>query len=83
MKSIPDIKNGLDTAFNEVIQYVETQPDHLFEAAVSDGKWTTGQQIEHLIKSVSPIILGLKPDLVLSSGKKCRLMNYLNSIMRI
>lgn len=65
MKSIPDIKDGLDTAFNEVIQYVETQPDHLFEAAVSDGKWTTGQQIEHLIKSVSPIILGLSGPAIL------------------
>ncbi|MBO6792690.1 MAG: DinB family protein [Balneolaceae bacterium] len=65
MKSIPEIKDGLDHAFNEVIRYVETQPDHLFEASEAEGKWSTGQQLEHLIKSVSPVILGLSGPAIL------------------
>ncbi len=65
MKPIPEIKDGIDQAFKEVIRYVEAQPDHLFEASEAEGKWTTGQQLEHLIKSVSPVILGLSGPAIL------------------
>lgn len=57
--SIPELQKALNDAFEEVIQFVTNQNDNLFEKAASDGKWTTGQQLEHLIKSVSPINLGL------------------------
>ncbi len=59
MKSKPAIIDGLDQVFEKVIRYVEAQPDYLFEASEAEGKWTTGQQLEHLTKSVTPIILGL------------------------
>jgi len=59
MHSIPEIQQGLDTAFEKVIQYVEKQADDLFESSFSEGKWSTGEQLEHLIKSVAPINLGL------------------------
>ncbi len=59
MRSIPDIQDGLDKAFEEVITYIENQSDDLFEASNADGKWSIGEQLEHLIKSVTPINLGL------------------------
>ncbi|MBO6536584.1 MAG: DinB family protein [Balneolaceae bacterium] len=65
MRQIPEIKSGLNQAFDKVIQHVEAQPDHLFESSIADGKWTTGQQLEHLIKSVTPIILGLSGPAIL------------------
>lgn len=65
MRRIPEIKSGLNQAFDKVIQHVEAQPDHLFESSIADGKWTTGQQLEHLIKSVTPIILGLSGPAIL------------------
>jgi hypothetical protein len=65
LRRIPEIKSGLNQAFDKVIQHVEAQPDHLFESSIADGKWTTGQQLEHLIKSVTPIILGLSGPAIL------------------
>jgi len=59
MHSISEIKLSLDKAFEEVISVIEIQSDDLFEASLETGKWSTGEQLEHLIKSVSPINLGL------------------------
>ncbi len=59
MHSIPEIQTGLETAFEEVITFIESQSDDLFEKANAEGKWSSGEQLEHLIKSVTPINLGL------------------------
>lgn len=55
-----DLKKGFDDAFDAVIHYIRLQDDLLFERAESEGKWSTGQQLVHLIKSVEPLNLGLK-----------------------
>ncbi|NET32628.1 MAG: DinB family protein [Cyanothece sp. SIO1E1] len=59
MHSIAEIRQGLDKAFEEIISFIENQSDDLFESSIADGKWSTGEQLEHLIKSVVPINLGL------------------------
>lgn len=59
MHSIPEIQDGLEKAFEEVVIYIESQSDNLFDKAPSVDKWSTGEQLEHLIKSVTPINLGL------------------------
>lgn len=52
------IKNALERAYQEFTTYVmDLTPDE-FEFA-PDGKWSAGQQLEHLIKSVKPVNKGL------------------------
>jgi uncharacterized damage-inducible protein DinB len=54
-----EIQQALGNAFDEVIDFIRGQDDALFEKAKAEGKWTTGQQLKHLIKSVRPINKGL------------------------
>lgn len=54
-----EIQNALGEAFDAVIDFITHQEDHLFEQALTAGKWSTGQQLKHLIKSVRPINKGL------------------------
>lgn len=57
--SIPELQEALDNAFESVISFIEKQSDDQFETSTAEGKWSTGEQLEHLIKSVIPINTGL------------------------
>lgn len=54
------LQAGLSEAFDAVIDYITQQEDRLFDSSFAVDKWTTGQQLEHLIKSVAPLNRGLK-----------------------
>ena len=56
--SIQKVQSSIDKAFEEVISFIQKQDDDLFETSVEE-KWSTAEQLEHLIKSVTPINLGL------------------------
>lgn len=57
--SITELQEALTNAFDEVTVFIKNQDGDLFEASSAEGKWSTGEQLEHLIKSVAPINLGL------------------------
>lgn len=46
-------------AFDAVIDFIRQQDDALFDRPKSEGKWSTGQQLDHLIKSVKPLTTGM------------------------
>lgn len=48
----------LDTAYGQFTDYVKDLTGDEFEFAV-EGKWSAGQQTEHLIKSTKPLANGL------------------------
>ncbi|MBV7533388.1 DinB family protein [Chitinophaga sp. sic0106] len=49
-----EIQTLLDKSFDNFVDYVNTLPDHRFTASPY-GKWSAGQQMDHLIKSVRPV----------------------------
>ena len=51
-----EIIAGLREASSEVITWISDQEASKFALAV-DGKWTTGQQLDHMIKSIKPIAI--------------------------
>ncbi|MCG8374141.1 MAG: DinB family protein [Balneolales bacterium] len=55
IQSRKEIQHALEEAFTAVISFIASQPEELFQKSSAEGKWTTGQQLEHLIKSVTPI----------------------------
>ncbi len=59
MKTRDEIENDLYAAFDEVIGFIRNQDDSLFDRSKADGKWSTGQQLDHLIKSVKPLSTGM------------------------
>ena len=54
------IIDGLQHAFQTVIDYVEQQDPATFCQAPKPGKWSPAQQLEHLIKSTAPLNQGLR-----------------------
>lgn len=54
-----EIQHALNEAFDDVIGYIRAQDRLDFENTEAEGKWSTGQQLEHLIKSVRPVNKGL------------------------
>ncbi|MET7001238.1 DinB family protein [Chitinophaga defluvii] len=48
----------LDNNFNSFSAFVRSLPDHRFTASPY-GKWSAGQQLDHLIKSTRPVISAL------------------------
>ena len=50
----------LESRFDELIAWAQAHPDEAFEISERPGKWTTGQQIDHLIRSVSPLNMALR-----------------------
>lgn len=59
MKQKTEIESDLDKAFDEVINFIRQQDDSLFDRPKAEGKWSTGQQLDHLIKSVKPLSTGM------------------------
>lgn len=53
-----EIQAKLDKSFDNFVDYVNTLPDHRFTASPY-GKWSAGQQLDHLIKSVRPVCSAL------------------------
>lgn len=65
IQSKTEITTGLDTAFGQLSQWFVDQPDTEFEKG-PDGKWTSGQHLDHLIRSVAPLNMILnKPKLAI------------------
>lgn len=63
-----EIASILESKFQELLNWLEEHPDELFEVSKREGKWTTGQHVDHLIKSVNPINKALQlPKLVLKT----------------
>jgi hypothetical protein len=48
----------IDNNFNNFSQFILSLPDHRFTASPY-GKWSAGQQLDHLIKSTRPVITAL------------------------
>lgn len=64
--SIDDINMALDKEALDLVEWASALNDDTFFKSV-DGKWSTGEQIEHLKKSSSPLVLALRlPKFVLS-----------------
>lgn len=62
-----EIIERLKTAYGQYTEYVKELTEDEFEFA-SQGKWSAGQQTEHLIKSTKPLLNGLGlPRFVLKS----------------
>lgn len=59
MKSKDQIELEIHQAFDEVINFIRQQDDSLFDRPKAEGKWSTGQQLDHLIKSVKPLSTGM------------------------
>jgi len=49
----------LHEAFDAVMGYIRQQDISLFDRPKAEGKWSTGQQLDHLIKSVKPLSTGM------------------------
>lgn len=64
-----EISKTLAARFDELITWIEAHPDKEFEVSKRAEKWTTGQHIDHLIKSIAPLNQALKlPKLVLKTS---------------
>lgn len=53
-----EIEAALAERFDAVTAFVKAQPDDLFEKQV-DERWTTGQELDHLVRCVKPLHLAL------------------------
>lgn len=49
-----EIKSLLNTSFDNFVDFVNTLPDIRFTASPY-GKWSAGQQLDHLTKSIRPV----------------------------
>ncbi|WP_178987938.1 DinB family protein [Winogradskyella schleiferi] len=49
-----DIADLIDTKHSELISWLENQPDDSWTQG-PEGKWTTGQQVLHLLQSIVPL----------------------------
>ncbi|MBT8219046.1 MAG: DinB family protein [Bacteroidia bacterium] len=54
------IADQLNVAFEELIDYCESQDDQIFEIPLSEGKWSTAQNLDHLCSSTFPLIRAMK-----------------------
>lgn len=54
-----EIENGLNESIGAVLDWTAQQPDDRFEFA-PEGKWSTGQHLEHLVRSAQPINMVLR-----------------------
>ncbi|NJN44139.1 MAG: DinB family protein [Anaerolineae bacterium] len=69
-----EIITALNERYERLINWLENHDDELFEKG-PDGKWTTGEHVQHLILSTKPLNQGLRmPRLVLRTtfGKNNR-----------
>lgn len=49
-----EIHSRINSSFDNFVDFVQTLPDHRF-TATPYGKWSAGQQLQHLIKSIRPV----------------------------
>ncbi|MCB9251400.1 MAG: DinB family protein [Flavobacteriales bacterium] len=64
MNTKEEICVGLEESFTALIGIIESQDEEKFEKA-PESKWSSGQQLDHLIKSVRPLTIALHlPDFV-------------------
>jgi len=59
LKNRDQIEIEIHEAFDAVINFIRQQDDSLFDRPKAEGKWSTGQQLDHLIKSVKPLTTGM------------------------
>jgi len=55
-----EIIEGLDATYKKLVNWLNEQEDNKFEASPMEGKWTTGQHVDHLIKSTRPINMSMR-----------------------
>lgn len=55
-----EIIQGLEDKYAFLTQWLENQEDKKFSVSPKDGKWSTGEHIEHLIKSTKPINMAMR-----------------------
>ena len=54
VKTIPDLKEAITYSYESVLEWIQKQDDTDFLRRV-EKKWSTGRQLDHLIKSVIPL----------------------------
>ncbi|MCE3283707.1 MAG: DinB family protein, partial [Chitinophagaceae bacterium] len=54
-----EIITAFSTAAGALHRFIETQPDEVFEKCY-DGKWSAGQHLDHMIRSVKPLNLAYR-----------------------
>lgn len=54
-----DIQQAIEKSFSELIEWVDNQADKYFEQEV-EGKWSAGQQLDHLVRSTRPVSMALR-----------------------
>ncbi|MCP4439176.1 MAG: DinB family protein [Aureispira sp.] len=59
IQSKEDIQQAIESNFFELIEWVKSQPDEYFERQV-EGKWSAGQQLDHLVRSTRPVSMALR-----------------------
>ncbi len=61
------LSKELQLAFDKMVYLLHNQEDDLYDQEIIEGKWTTGQHIGHLIKSMKPVNTAMRvPKLLLS-----------------
>lgn len=53
-----EIEVAITEHFDAVSKFIQNQPDDLFEKQVHE-RWTTGQELDHLVRCASPVNLAL------------------------
>ena len=84
-----EITENLHTIFNEVVEFLHNITEQQFMQA-PEGKWSSGQQVLHLIRSIKPIAMLMQGDIaqIEAFGKLKRdpwdydtlVHNYLNAL---
>ena len=59
MTTIDEIAGALEQRFQDLVSWFNAQPDADFERGPA-GKWTAGQQLDHLIRSTKPLNTALR-----------------------
>lgn len=54
-----DIISGLNDVYDRIISYCNDQDDSIFAKPLSEGKWSTAQNLEHLCTSTFPMVKGM------------------------
>lgn len=54
-----DIINGLESSFEKMIAFINSLDKNQFEL-IPNGKWSAGQQLDHLIRSTKPLNLAFR-----------------------
>jgi len=69
LHSKSDIISGLNDVYDRIISYCNDQDDSIFAKPLSEGKWSTAQNIEHLCTSTYLMTKGISmPKLVLKGS---------------